>query len=115
MEGKQYKIIVTDENIVGAIGLAAYFGVTNSQSNNESRSTDGTDSNPVIPLSPDSNSSTSTPDQTSPCCSFDNVTCSYACDQSNGCEWTANNNWLSPSSFCIWYSVTCDSSGTFVC
>jgi hypothetical protein len=63
MEGKQYKIIVTDENIVGAIGLAAYFGVTNSQSNNESRSTDGTDSNPVIPLSPDSNSSTSTPDR----------------------------------------------------
>ena len=49
--------------------------------NNENQSTDGADSNPVIPLSPDSNSSTSTPDQTSPCCSFDNVTCSYDCDQ----------------------------------
>jgi len=195
-------LIVTLILLAGAIGLAAYFGVS-SQSNNENRSTGGADSDPVIPLSPDSNSSTSTDDQTSPCCSLDNVTCFYDCDQyecgkpysskcsagtlinnsvgsvgglngtnldgilvdifsslfptdpttgsgivsdidflrwlnqssltndyfgnsrtkfglvnlyysTNGREWTANNNWLSPSSFCIWYGVTCDSSGTLV-
>jgi Leucine-rich repeat (LRR) protein len=196
-------LIVTLILLAGAIGLAAYFGVMSSQGSNDPRSTDGADTTPGNPLYPDSNGSTSTVNQTSPCCSFDNETCVYDCDQyecgkpssskcsagtviytsvgsvggvngtdldgilvdmfaslfptdpttgsgiisdidflrwlnqssltkdyfgnsrtkfglvnlyysTNGREWTANNNWLSPSSFCIWYGVTCDSSGTAV-
>lgn len=203
-------LIVTVILLLGASGLAAYFGVLSSQNSNNPKSSDGTDTSTGTPLPPYSGSSTNN-NQTYPCCSFDNATCFYDCDQyecgksysskcsagtviykavdssdsvessggggmngtssdetlvdmfsslfpidpttgsviisdidflrwlnqssitidyfgnsqtkfglvnlyysTNGREWIANNNWLSPSSFCIWYGITCDSGGTIV-